>query len=253
MFKLGLAWEPNERFKAGITITPPNAKLFGKGELLNQVVLNGRPGGGSSFIGRTFQQGLSTHWRNPLTISAGAEYQITSAWAFALQLDYWSSLEAQDVLSVDQNQVFNINPAFAGQSRVGTGPVMVDKRRTVVNVSAGTEYRFNPTYAGYLGFWTDFSPYSVDTVQGRDLDYGFSLAFSTLDIYNVIFGLTRRTEKTLVGVGLNFSWGSGVSPGNLDFVSDAGATNRPGRLADNVDRTVSLFTTSLLIGFTYFL
>src|SRR5207244_4420263 len=36
LFRLGIAWEPSEKFRLGATVTTPNIKLYGKGEALSE-------------------------------------------------------------------------------------------------------------------------------------------------------------------------------------------------------------------------
>jgi hypothetical protein len=248
--RLGIAWEPIEGLKVGATVTTPTLKLFGSGEVLARSTVTAfRFAQSAVLTGSSFQQDLGTNYRTPVSAALGIEYQVTPNWALGVSVEYFGGLSQRSVIDVDTNQAFFRQvPASIVDTR---SLRLLDEREPVVNVSAGTEYRLTSMYAAYAGFWTDFSPININTSKAllRSAE-GFPLAFSSVDVYNVVVGLSRRTTSTLIGAGVVVSYGRGTAAGNLDFVGDTASPR--GLRSDVIERDVSYFATSAFVSFTYF-
>jgi hypothetical protein len=248
--RLGLAWEPLPGLKVGATITTPTLKLFGSGEVLARSTVTAfRFAQSAVLTGSSFQQDLSTNYRTPLSAAVGIEFQATTNWALAASVEYFGGLSQRSVIDVDTNQAFFRQvPASVVDTR-SLRPL--DEREPVVNVSVGTEYRLTSMYSAYAGFWTDFSPINIsDSKAVLRSGEGFPLALSSVDVYNVVVGLSRRTTSTLVGAGVVVSYGRGTAVGNLDFVGDSQSPR--GIRSELIERDVSYFATSAFVSFTYF-
>ena len=128
----------------------------------------------------------------------------------------------------------------------------LDERRAVVNVSFGAEYAFNDTYAAYVGFWTDFSPLTRQQFSDIALsDQGFVLATGEVDLYHVVVGATRTTQRSLIAAGVVLSQGTGTTLSNADITptGDVLGLTQGGRFLEHHE---SFFSVSLLLGYTYF-
>jgi hypothetical protein len=65
-----------------------------------------------------------------------------------------------------------------------------------------TTYALNETYAAYVGCWTDVSPLTRQQVTAiLRSQQGVVLATGEVDLYQVVFGATRTTQRSTVAVG----------------------------------------------------
>jgi opacity protein-like surface antigen len=249
--KLGAAWQPNERIRLGVTATTPGLTLYGEGEQLAEFTLATSIAGVGDVNVASLQRDLDTNYRIPWRVAAGAEFALTARWTVGLTAEYVDGLDRRRVLELDPaGDFYNGTPQFIGNS---AGLELLDQRESVVNVAAGAEYRFGERYAGYLGFWTDFSPVNIDDLKAMLADdlVGNPLAMADVDVYNAVVGLSRRAADRLLAIGVTVAYGTGRVAGNLDFVDpDAiiAGGGRPGVL----ERKVSYLTGALLLSFTQF-
>lgn len=217
--RFGVAWEPSPTLKLGATVTTPNLKIVSSGSSLAQVTLNNIPtaNGLINRFGSDFQDGLSVHYRTPLSMAVGAEITPWAPFTFGITVAYSTALGRRALLDVQRGRPFFRGPRTEGTTDSAPFLTPLDERRAVVNVSVGAEYAFNDTYAAYLGFWTDFSP--LDSTQIRDIardGQGFVLPTGDVDIYHVVFGATRTTKRSKFAAGVIFSHGTGTSLSEFD-------------------------------------
>ena len=257
--RFGVAWEPSAILKVGATLTTPNLKMASSGSSQAQVTVNNLPvpnngtnEGSLNLFGSDFQDGLSSHYRTPLSVAVGVEVKPWAPLTVGLTVEYSVALGRQALLQVQGGRPFFRGPGTAGLPDSTRFVTPLDERRAVVNVSFGAEYALNETYAAYLGFWTDFSP--LTSQQFSDIDrsgQGFVLATGEVDLYHVVFGATRTTKRSTIAAGVVVSQGTGTAPSNADITAtgDVLGFTQGGRL---IERHESFFSISLLLGYTYF-
>lgn len=246
--RFGVAWEPSSALKLGATVTTPNLKMVSSGKAFAESTFSSSVG--DSF-GSDFQDGLSANYRTPFSVAVGTEIKPGSPLTLGISVEYSTALGRQALLDVQRGRPFFRGPGVTGPDSA-TFLTPLDERRAVVNVSVGVEYALNDTYAAYLGFWTDFSP--LDSQQTRDVilnGQGAILPTGDVDIYHVVFGATRTTQRSKIAAGVVVSHGTGTSQSNFDITRSGdilGST--PGDVL--IERDVSFFSISLLLGYTYF-
>jgi hypothetical protein len=257
--RFGVAWEPSAILKLGATLTTPQLKLASSGSSQAQVTrtnipvfTNGTMAGSQSVLGSDFQDGLSSHYRTPLSIAVGAEVKPWAPVTMGLTVSYSVALGRHALLEVQGGHPFFRGPGTTGLPDSTRFLTPLDERRAVVNVSFGAEYALNDMYAAYVGVWTDFSP--LTSQQFRAIDHsgqGFVMAVGEVDLYHVVFGATRTTQRSKVAAGMVISQGTGTAPSNLDITAtgDVLGLTQGGRL---IERHAAFFSVSLLLGYTYF-
>jgi hypothetical protein len=255
--RFGVAWEPSALLKVGATLTTPNLKIASSGSSQAQVSAtnlpgptNGTNGDRQNLFGSDFQDGLSSHYRTPLSIAVGVEVKPWAPLTVGLTVAYSVALGRQALLDVQGGRPFFRGPGTEGLGDSAPFLTPLDERRTVVNVSFGAAYALNDTYAAYVGFWTDFSPLTRE--QFSDLsNQGFVLATGEVDLYHVVVGATRTTQRSMIAAGVVLSQGTGTTQSNADITATGNALGltQGGRF---IERHESFFSVSLLLGYTYF-
>jgi hypothetical protein len=257
--RFGVAWEPSALLKVGATLTTPNLKIASSGSSQAQVTVNNIPvfNNGTieccqSLFGSDFQDDLSADYRTPLSIAVGAEVKLWAPLTLGITVEYSVALGRQALLDVQGGRPFFRGPGTEG--RLDSAPFLtpLDERRAVVNVSFGAEYALNDTYTAYVGFWTDFSPLKSqevnDILRNRQ---GLVLATGDVNLYHVVLGATRTTKRSMIAAGVVVSHGTGIAPSNVDITptGDVLGLTQGDRV---IERDVSFFSLSLLLGYTYF-
>jgi hypothetical protein len=255
--RFGVAWEPSALLKVGATLTTPNLTIASSASSQAQVSAtnlpgptNGTNGARQNLFGSDFQDGLSSHYRTPLSIAVGVEVKPWAPLTVGLTVAYSVALGRQALLDVQGGRPFFRGPGTEGLGDSASFLTPLDERRTVVNVSFGAAYALNDTYAAYVGFWTDFSP--LTRQQFSDLsNQGFVLATGEVDLYHVVVGATRTTKRSMIAAGVVLSQGTGTTQSNADITATGNALGltQGGRF---IERHESFFSVSLLLGYTYF-
>ena len=257
--RFGVAWEPSAILKVGATLTTPQLKLASSGSSQAQVTRNNIPvftngtlAGSQSLLGSDFQDGLSSHYRTPLSIAVGAEVKPWAPLTLGLSVSYSVALGQQALVEVQGGHPFFRGPGTAGLPDSTRFLTPLDERRAVVNVSFGAEYALDEMYAAYVGVWTDFSPLTSQQFRAIDLSgQGFVMAVGEVDLYHVVFGATRTTQRSKVAAGIVISQGTGTAPSTIDLTAtgDVFGLTQGSRL---IDRHAAFFSVSLLLGYTYY-
>ena len=257
--RFGVAWEPSAILKVGATLTTPQLKLASSGSSQAQltranipVFTNGTLAGSQNVLGSDFQDGLSSHYRTPLSIAVGAEVKPWAPLTLGLSLSYSVALGQQALLDVQGGRPFFRGPGTAGLPDSTRFLTPLDERRAVVNVSFGAEYALDDMYAAYVGVWTDFSPLTSQQFRAIDLSgQGFVMAVGEVNLYHVVFGATRTTQRSKVAAGMVISQGTGTAPSTIDITAtgDVLGLTQGGLL---IDRHAAFFSVSLLLGYTYY-
>jgi hypothetical protein len=248
--RIGVAWEPSATVKLGATVTTPNLKIVGRGDARAEVTFNS-PTPNSDRFGSASQDGVATHYRTPLSVAVGAEIKPWSPVAVGIAVAYSTALGRQALLEIQRGHPFFQGPGvIPGDAEPFLTPL--DVRRAVVNVSFGTEYLVNDTYAAYLGFWTDFSP--LDRQQTRDIlsnARGLVLPTTDVDLYHIVFGAARTTTRSKIAAGVVLSHGTGTSQSGLEITATGDILGlTPG--SSLIERHVSFSSLSFVLGYTYF-
>jgi hypothetical protein len=254
--RLGVAWEPTTFLKLGATVTTPNLKITGRGEVLGATELVNLPvaGAGSvTTVGNDAQHGLSTHYRMPFSVALGTEVTPWSALTLGVTVEYSAALGRAKLLDVKTGRPFfrGAGADLVSSSDSAAFLTPFDQRQAVLNVSVGVEYALNTMYTAYVGFWTDFSP--SPGKQVRDIligNSGFLLPTASIDLYHLVFGATRTIQRGKIAAGVVLSHGTGTSQSDVDITTSGtiAGTSAQGP----IPHAVSFSSLSFLLGYTYF-
>ena len=252
--RFGVAWEPSSILKLGATVTTPNLKMFSSGKSSANIGLSS-PTQNINILGSDLQDNLSANYRTPLSVAVGVEIKPWLPLTLGLTVAYSTALGRQALLNVQSGRPFFTGPGTEGVGDSAPFLTPFDERRAVVNVSFGAEYSLNDMYAAYLGFWTDFSP--LDSKQTRAVilsQQGDILPIGDINIYNVVVGATRTTQRSKIAAGVVVSHGTGTTQSEVDFTRSGTATGLSPLAIENglFEHQASFFSISLLLGYTYF-
>lgn len=229
--KLGAAMKL-DKTDLGLTLTTPGVKLLGSGEagidryrLGEDVDGDGVP---DNIYGVSFQQDLTSTWKSPLSIGAGARVPFGRTTLY-VSGEWFDSVDRFSVLDVG-----TVTDVVSGQPI----PFQVEQQaKSVTNGAIGLEHEFNAKFTGYASFSTDYSSAVND---GRE-----DTSVSNWDIYLVTGGTTFKVGKSEFTLGAGYAFGNHEAdvPPSL---ADSGAANDFGTRIG----TVHYSSVHLIFGFS---
>jgi hypothetical protein len=191
-----------EKWELGLTLTTPSLGVWGRGSAAfdSSLASSGEQGQpGSARVTTNDQAGLPAHFQSPLSIAVG----LTRSFG---KLHLGTSAEWFD--GVGPFVVLEPKP-FTSQS---TGELLHNDIThglgRVLNVAAGVQYDFGPSWQAFAGFRTDRSG-ALPRARSNS-------TFWTTDLYHVSTGLTLRVGGADVALGLGYAWGNGDTPPLVD-------------------------------------
>ena len=160
-----------EKVNLGLTLTTPGVKLFGSGDAgIDRYRVGQSSNGLGNLFTTGFEEGLSSEWKSPLSIGAGATVPMGST-------TLYFTGEWYD--QVDEFKVLDVGTVVDQVSGLPVPFEVVHQARSVTNGGIGLEHAFGPKFTGFASFSTDFST----------ADEGASdTALSNWDIYLVSGG-----------------------------------------------------------------
>ncbi|WP_289053485.1 hypothetical protein [Carboxylicivirga marina] len=185
LWKIGLSYQL-KRMTAGITVTTPNLRLFGEGDMQYEYFSTAYESNSSVYELDT-QDGLEAIHKTPWSVAVGAGFNILKG-TFHVSSEYFSA--------VDRHTIMQSEP-FTGQS---TGEEkygqLVNRLNSVFNFGVGYNINVNEKVGAYVSYSTDFSaaiPNSYGIDPREDLVY---------------IGSTFRSDISHFGAGviLDLSW-----------------------------------------------
>lgn len=206
--KLGLQFK-QDLWTVGATLNLPSVKLFGNGTVVKQYeysnihgVTGNLAGSDRYYSGR--QRMCPAHFKDPLSIAAGANYYTPSG---------------RDVLLVTAEYFFGISsfeyieagdePGEDGYNYSPVGPAewltFTSAHRPVLNAGIALKHRFNERLVFSGGFRTDFN-YLYPPENGSFLEKNRKTNY-IFDVYHVNSGLGFDFDRGSITIGMQYSYG----------------------------------------------
>ncbi|MCW8811243.1 MAG: hypothetical protein OQJ93_10520 [Ignavibacteriaceae bacterium] len=152
------------------------------------------------------QEGLSSSYKTPLSISAGIEYQLTELSKIHFMCELFAPLSTYVVIQPESDNFIRNLPS-------GTRPIdsaeflkVYDSMKSVFNFGLAYEQKLSNEFAGYVAARTDFSNANFDKIDG------LFIGITDIDIYHFTAGTSYSTEDTFLALGIEYSYGA-----NSDF------------------------------------
>ena len=206
LWKLGAAFDLRP-LTLGLTVTTPGLNIWTSGRSFIERSLNNvtPPLGGTpeTELVASRQDDLPGTYKSPLSVAAGATYEVRSTRFF---------FTAEWFDSVDEFAVVDAEPVV-GQTTGDTVSIDWSQRwRSVTNWGLGIEHTFSETFRLYGSFFTDFSAIEQPYTET-------SISTATWDIYHVTAGSAFQISSIHLTVGLSFGFGD---DSNRAFLGPAG-------------------------------
>ncbi len=206
--KLGMQFKQNS-WTFGVNINLPSLKIFGDGTVVKQYEysnIHTEPGNGDGsglyYGGR--QKNCPAHFRDPLSVAAGASYTTTSGKTFFLiTAEYFFGLKSFDYIEASHD------PGEDGYNYSPVEPedwlTFTTSHKPVLNagVAFKTVISDRMVYSG--GFRTDFN--YLDPVDDTDFPYYNSHTFYVFDVYHLNSGINYSFKRGSITLGMQFSHG----------------------------------------------
>jgi len=204
LWKIGLA-AGFEQWELGLNVTTPSVGLWGSGsassndaEIAQNVDTSGDPE--LPRVEVDFQDGVSSSYKSPLAIGAGAAYRFGATKVYA---------SAEWFSRIDPYRVLDTQP-FIGQTSGDTLILnVVADAAQVLNWGVGVEHNFNERTGVYGSFATDFS----STAPGSET----SASVTFWDLYHASLGTTFTVGQSVWTVGGILGFG-GQEIGGIDVI-----------------------------------
>lgn len=227
-FKLGWAYDVNDKHHLGVVVTTPYMRIQGKATLVSDVAISNLKLGATdlSLLANTRQTGLKTKFRTPVSVAAG--YTINSNMAQVyFAAEYFSNVREYNVVAPGSGVFLRPDTSTSNVALVR----MKDARRAILNLGFGLSYQLHASVIAYLSLRTDFNyadralyknteGYVVNTAYWNNYhtQLGFNVVKRRFNVRSGILLTYGKTTKYLQDV--NFS---NPTEANL-LVGDAGLT-----------------------------
>ena len=206
--KLGLQLRQNS-WTFGANINLPSLKIFGNGTVVKQYEYSnihtetGNPDGSGLYYGGRQKQ-CPAHFKDPLSIAAGANYTTPSGNTFLLfTAEYFFGLKSFDYIEA------NHDPGEDGYNYSPVDPEnwlsFTSSHKPVLNagVAFKTVISSRMIYSG--GFRTDFN--YLDMSDDPEFPYNNNNAFYVFDVYHLNSGINYSFKRGSITLGMQFSHG----------------------------------------------
>jgi hypothetical protein len=192
----------------GVAITLPSLNLFGSGSTYyNDSVVNvdiDVDGIRDSYLTSDYQEGLSSSYSSPLSISAGTSYGYKRT-TLHFSAEYFLKRDTYDILEPKK---------FRSQSTGDTLAIAVTGgMEDVFNFGFGIDHKFSNNFSIYGGFTTDRTGYRSDVITTT----------TSWDLYHISLGAAFRAFEIDWNLGMGISWGSDDLDLAFEFADDAGS------------------------------
>jgi len=206
--KLGLQLR-QDSWTFGANINLPSLKLFGDGTVVKQYEYSNihKEAGnseGSSLYYSGRQKKCKAHFRDPLSVAAGANYTTNSGNTIILfTAEYFFRLKSYDYIEADRD------PGEDGYNYSPTEPEawlsFATAHKPVLNagVAFKTVISDRMVYSG--GFRTDFN--YLDPADNPEFPYYNNNTFYIFDVYHLNSGLNYSFKRGSITLGMQFSHG----------------------------------------------
>lgn len=215
----------------GLALTTPSINLFGSGSAYANVSWANITIDSTltSTVSSRYAEDLSTEYRSPLSVAAGASYELGSTTLYATA-EWFGNVGTYDVLG----------PVATPPQSTGT-PIPVQlthKLKSIANLGGGVSHTFSEDVQVYGAFTTDRSAFD-NAVESQ-------LAISNWDIYHATIGGAFTVRNFDFTLGVSRGWADQTfDPGVVDIGGDDGGLDQT-RVAESHYRRW-LF----IVGFSY--
>jgi hypothetical protein len=206
--KLGMQLKQNS-WTFGVNINLPSMKLFGNGTVVKQYEYSnihteaGNPEGSGLYYGGR-QKACPAHFKDPLSIAAGANYTTPSGNTTVLfTAEYFFGIKSFDYIEANHEP---------GEDGYNYSPVEPDEwlsfstsHKPVLNAGVAFKTVINSRIKYSGGFRTDFN--YLDPVDDKEFPYKNSTAFYIFDVYHLNSGLNFIFKRGSITLGMQFSHG----------------------------------------------
>lgn len=206
--KLGIQLRQNS-WKFGANINLPSLKIFGNGTVVKQYEYSnihtetGNPEASSLYYGGR-QKGCPAHFRDPLSIAAGANYTTNSGNTVLLfTAEYFFGMKSFNYIEASHDpgeEGYNHNPVEPEEWLSFTS---VHKPVLNAGMAFKTVISDRMVYSG--GFRTDFN--FLDPIDNLEFPWYNSNTFYVFDVYHLNSGINYRFQRGSITLGIQFSHG----------------------------------------------
>ncbi len=201
--KGGISFLPSSRHSLGLLISSPLWRVAGTARLLSDVEINDVRIAGLyplSLLASTYQSGLKTQWKMPVSIAGGYTYRHGKGQLY-IAAEYFGRVKAYDMVA-PRNEAF-LRPDTSNRITYSSLRLK-DGRQSLVNIAAGASYDIGERSAVYLSARSDFS-YSSATAFNNDEGYVFPVTHT--NIYHAQIGANVKRTRFNLRTGLLLSYG----------------------------------------------
>jgi hypothetical protein len=208
--KIGLAIDRGN-LTYGLTVTTPGLGLFGSGKVLTTEThsgldLNDDGAVDPAYLSSNYQEKLSATWKSPLSIASGLSLR-SGATKVHLTVEWFNAVKVSQAMNPDPyhsqsdpNEIRTYHLAYGAKS--------------LINYGLAVEHVFNPKFALYGAFRSDYSSVPSDEVD--------NLQISNWDLWHMSGGASFAFLNMEFTAGLQYSFGSGTSERFINFGLDNG-------------------------------
>lgn len=193
--KIGLAYS-REKMNLGLTVTTPSVGIMGKGEVYQSSTFSGIDLDGNGevdapYLASNFQEDLSSSWRSPLSIAAGASWTWGKTGLF-LTVEWFNSLSEHKILDPAEFTAQSTGETMAYDVQFGA--------RSLFNYGLAFDQRFSEKFAMYGAFRSDYSSIPSDN-RGE-------VQIATWNLWHISSGVSFTYKNIDFTGGLEYSFGS---------------------------------------------
>lgn len=204
--KLGASYDAG-RHHFGLLLTSPMLNLHGSGTVLSDLTITnlhlveGAPA--INQLGNNRQSKLKSRYKTPFSAALGYAYDYGRG-QISLTSEYFSSLDKYDMITLKPLSFLRPDDGSAN-SNAANNLRFMDKRKSVINLGIGSNYRVNEKLTTYLALRTDFTYFKPDL---KEESTGYYHNTSLWNIYHLQLGANIKRRKFNLRTGLLLSYGS---------------------------------------------
>ncbi|NMC64386.1 MAG: hypothetical protein GYA55_14575 [SAR324 cluster bacterium] len=247
LWKMGVAGNIGN-WKLGFAATTPSLDLVGDGTVYRDLTIQNIDMSGDgipeSIVASDRQDGLDATWRSPASLSGGVEYAFSEQTKAGVSAEYFFKQNRYNVIMPKPRDFVRPTGAIPGWDSAEFLRVAY-QADPVFNVAAGIEQKLSCDWTGFIGFRTDYSAYK----EGPAEFGGFQPGISKWDLYHVTTGAIYKHERSELGLGITYSWGSSDDYKQL---ANFGNANEQSLLLGTTEQTSADYSSiGLMIGYSY--
>jgi hypothetical protein len=245
MAKVALAFR-GSKWSWGATFTAPGIRLLGSGAIgVDILAINVKEGasGRSTIVANGRQTKLKSHFKSPYSAAMGVQFQYSKT-GLSFSTQYFGKQGLYDVLQADEPPF--VRPASAYSIVNGADLLRVKTAaRSVLNMALGLEQQLNNRVSLNASIRNNQSYYDAQLLNQS----GIKPDITTWDIYHIVGGITMRSERSSMSLGLALGFGQDKkrSDQHIPLPSETAFFKNPITVSQ-----ASYSSLGILIGYNYF-